>query len=337
MMKIIGHQKQWRFLKKTVELGRLPHAYLFSGPSQIGKKTLALELIKFLNCQSESLEIRPCQTCKNCRDIEKKIYPDFVTVEPENKNSGSTITPSNQTRTSIQISQIRDLRWRLSLHPYEAKIKTVIIDQADSMTQEAQSAFLKTLEEPKGKTLFILITSSPERLLPTILSRCEKLRFHPIPRNEIEDYLRERGIPEKEMKKILQFCFGKTGLVLNFLSDPSRLEQQEKIIKEVIKINELPLNLRFEYAKILSNNEQNLKEALVVFLRYFRGVLLSAARGKHLSPHPLPERSEGWRRTNVLRVGKLIKILKLTQNINFLVSTTNINSKLALEILLMEL
>ena len=143
---IIGHKNQWNFLKKSAELDRLSHAYLFSGENQLGKKTLAIEFVKFLNCSAKDFSEKPCQVCRNCQDVQKKAHPDFVLIEPENSHK------------EIQISQIRNLIWKLSLRPYSAVFKVAILDKAHSMSQEAQSCFLKLLEEPKGKALLILIT-----------------------------------------------------------------------------------------------------------------------------------------------------------------------------------
>ena len=153
---IIGHQKQWEFLKKSFELGRATHAYLFEGQEGLGKKTLAIELAK------EILK----------EDVSKKHHPDYVLIEPEKKE--------------IQIGQIRDFIWRLSLKPVLGQVKFAIINQAHSMNEEAQNCFLKTLEEPKGNALMILITEYPQMLLPTIRSRCEIIKFYPVKRSEIE-------------------------------------------------------------------------------------------------------------------------------------------------------
>ena len=140
------YQKQWNFLKRAVELGKIPQALLFSGASA-EKKNIALEFIQLVNGQ----EI-------------KGGHPDLHIIDPE------------ETR-EIKISQIRELHSKLSLKAYSARFKSAIINQAHTLNWDAQSAFLKLLEEPKGDTLFILITEYPEQLLPTILSRLERLRF----------------------------------------------------------------------------------------------------------------------------------------------------------------
>lgn len=269
---MIDHQKQWQFLKKTVELGRTPHALLFYGQTSIGKKTLALELIKLLNCQSEAFKDRPCQTCRSCQDIEKNVHPDFFVVEPQESRE-------------IKISQIRALHSNLSLKSYSAPFKAVIIDKAHYLNQEAQSAFLKMLEEPKGKTVFILITEYPEMLLPTILSRVERIRFY------------------------------------SASTKTKRNERQKKIIADILTLGKKDLISRFKYAKELAEEPQDLKEILDVWLSYFREALLAAVNNK----------SKGY------SIAKLSNILKTIQTTNFLISTTNVNPRLALEILMLEL
>jgi DNA polymerase III delta' subunit len=269
---MIVHQKQWQFLRKTAELGKTPHALLFYGPDSIGKRTLALEFIKLLNCQSPDFRKRPCGICRSCQDIEKKVHPDLFIVEPqENKE--------------IKIAQIRDLNTNLVLKSYSAPYKAAIIDQAHCLNQEAQSAFLKILEEPKGKTIFILISQYPEMMLPTILSRVERLRFYSVP------------------------------------AKTRHSEFQKKVIAEILKMSGQDLNSRFQYAKELAEKTQNLKEILDVWLSYFREALLAGVNGK----------SKGY------PLAKLKRILKTIQTTNFLISTTNVNPRLALEILMLEL
>ena len=309
---IVGHQKQWQFLKKSAELGRLPHALLFSGQSQLGKKTIAREFIKLLNCQNQNFEVRPCQSCRNCKSIQKGIYPDLKEIQPKGRE--------------IQISQIRELEYYLSLRPYSAPLKTAIIDRAHLMNQEAQNAFLKTLEEPKGETLLILITETVEQLLPTIFSRTEKVKFYPVSFSEIENYLRLEGVSESNARKLALLSFGRPGIALNFLLDPKKLESQNQKIKEILKISSSDLSLRFQYAKDLSQNPQNLKEILDIWLRYFRNTLLTKIGSK----------IEIDNRFKNYSIQKLRNILRVIQNINYLLSTTNVNPRLALEILMLE-
>ncbi|MFH1820445.1 MAG: DNA polymerase III subunit [Candidatus Nealsonbacteria bacterium] len=221
------HQKQWQFLKKTVELGKIPHALLFYGQDLVGEKKMAIEFIKLLNCEAKTGE-KPCSQCRACHDIEKEVHPDFFLIKP---------LPEEK---EIKISQIRNLNNSLSLKSYSAPYKAIVVEQAHCLNTEAQSAFLKLLEEPKGNTIFILISRYPEMLLATILSRVERLRFY-----------------ESSSKN-------------------KKTEDQKKAIAEIIKVSQQALAERFNYAKEVSESNSDLKEVLDVWLNYFREDLLTA-------------------------------------------------------------
>ena len=239
---IVGHQKQWQFLKKSAELGRLAHAYLFTGQEKLGKKTLALEWISLLFGQPSTRLLMG-------------VHPDFILITPIQKE--------------IQISQIKDLNYRLSLRPYLASFKTAIIDQAHSMNQEAQNCFLKTLEEPRGNTILILISEYPEFLFPTIRSRSEIIKFYPLAKKEIENYLKEQGVEEKKAQVISQISQGKPGKAIDFLYLPQKLKEREALLNELIKLTKLDLTSRFQYAQKISQMP-DLKEILNIWLSYFR-------------------------------------------------------------------
>ena len=285
---LIGHQKQWQFLKKSVELDKLSHAYLFSGQEKLGKKTLALEQISLLFGENPW------------------SHPDFVFVEPR--------------ENVIQISQIRDLAWQLSLKPFKAQLRVALVDQAHLMTEAAQNCFLKTLEEPKGRALLILITEYPERLLPTILSRCEIIKFYPVPKTEIESYLREKRIDN--WKEILEISEGKPGLIIDFILHPQKVEERRQKIEELNQILSSDISLRFQRAKSLSQ-EPDLRKILNIWLSYFRDVLIGRGLASNMK--------------NSYSLPKLKNIIRQIQNVNFLISTTNVNPRLALEILMLEL
>lgn len=304
---IIGHQKQWQFLKKSAETNRLSHAYLFFGQERLGKKTLALEFIKFLNCQNNNQLSKPCQQCSSCKDIQKRQHPDLFWIEPVGKE--------------IQISQIRNLQWRLSLRPFLAPFKSAIIDQAHCMNSEAQSCILKTLEEPSGKAILILITEYPELLFPTILSRAQKIRFSPVPISEIEDYLKKQRISQEKKDKISFLSLSKPGLAIDFILNPQKLEYQNQKVKEMIQIRQSDLIFRFQYIKDAVSKKYNIKELLDIWLRYFREILFKTLKNDQTG----------------YSLDRVKSIINTIQNINFLISTTNVNQRLALEQLMLEI
>lgn len=239
------YQKQRQFFEKMIELGRIPHALLFYGPDSQAQKALALEFIQLING----------------KDSVVGAHPDLAIIGPREEQE-------------IKIAQIRGLQTKLSLRSYSAPFKAAIIEQAHYMNEEAQSAFLKLLEEPKGQTIFILITEYPEMLLPTILSRVEKLRFFSN---------KKESMPEEEVKKL------------------------QTIIKS-------DLAKRFQYVKEMAEDPQNLKKTLELWLSHFRETLLSD-----------------------LSQTKTLKTLKLLQTTHRLISTTNVNARLALEIVMLEI
>ena len=311
---LVGHKKQWQFLKRSFELNRLSHAYLFAGQKQLGKKTLAKEFIKFVNCQGKDND--SCQTCWSCRFFQKEVHPDLVLIKPEGKE--------------IRISQIRHLQNFISLRPHSSLFKSVILDQADRMNQEAQSCILKSLEEPSQNTLLFLITDSPEALFPTIISRVQKVSFFPVPKHDIEKYLRKQGASPEQAQKISSISFGKPGLSIDLFSDPQRLKNQEQDIKDIIKLSQADLSYRFGYIKNLTIQKKDIKEILENWLQCFRSNMLArtgvssatAFQEYSLKNYPLE---------------KIKNTLKSLERINFLISGTNVNQKLALEQVMLEL
>jgi len=168
----IHHSVLERFAKLKSQ-GRLAHAYLFTGPSGIGKGETALAVAKLINCQDPS-GFRPGCTCASCHKIDAGNHPDIYSIIRDEKE-----------KTVITAEQMRDLIGRLGLRAMEAKIKVAIIQEADELSADGANIFLKTLEEPSRDTLLILTTSVPERLLATVTSRCHQVFFFPMGNAEL--------------------------------------------------------------------------------------------------------------------------------------------------------
>ncbi len=189
--KLIGNDYIKDILRRMVKNDRVPHSLLFVGEEGVGKKQFALELAKSFVCQNPN-NFEPCDKCSACtradnftfpkfddRDAHKEIifseHPDIGLVIPYGKN--------------ILVDAMRDLEREANFRPYEAKARFLLINDADKMNNQASNALLKTLEEPPPTAYIFLITSRPDALLPTILSRCQTIRFAPIPTDEIADHL----------------------------------------------------------------------------------------------------------------------------------------------------
>lgn len=171
---IKGQDSAIRFLNGALENNRVSHAYIFLGPSGVGKKLTALNFAKALNCKSET---RPCDNCISCKKINNLNHPDIFLLKQDEKSS------------SIKIDKVRELIWSIGLKPYEGKKKVYIIDGADFMTQESSNALLKTLEEPPSESVLILIAEDLGTLFRTIVSRSQIVRFFPLRTEAIEEIL----------------------------------------------------------------------------------------------------------------------------------------------------
>jgi DNA polymerase III subunit delta' len=182
---IRGHDRVVESLRSSLRQGRFPHALLFVGPDGIGKRTFSRKLTQALLCETRpDTELDPCETCPGCLQVEGATHPDFIeAAKPEDKHE-------------LPISVIRELCDQFALKPARGGRKVAILDDADDLNEEASNAFLKTLEEPPPGALLILIGTSPELQLETIVSRCQVVRFDPLAESEIAALLIEKGIAQ---------------------------------------------------------------------------------------------------------------------------------------------
>jgi DNA polymerase-3 subunit delta' len=192
---VIGHRTLVSLLARSIARGSLPPSLIFAGPAGVGKRLTALAVARTLNCLSvrlkpdATIDIDACGTCAACTRIARGVHPDVLLIEPG--DSGS-----------IKIDPIRDAVDRSSYRPFEGRRRVVIVDEADALVPQAQNALLKTLEEPPSASVFILVTSRPDALLPTVLSRCPRLRFRRLEPSEVAAALIKQGCPEREARAV---------------------------------------------------------------------------------------------------------------------------------------
>jgi DNA polymerase-3 subunit delta' len=228
---IIGHDRQIDILKRALANNALAHAYLFSGEDGIGKRLTAFALAAALNCEAPSPG-GGCGDCSPCRRTAGGIHPDVRVMMPESRDeqllAALSSREAGKASDEIKIDQVRRAQDSISLRPSEGRKKVLIVDGAEAMNEAAQNAFLKTLEEPPGDSLIILITSMPQSLLPTIRSRCQALSFQPLPRRILAEVVRERrGLPEEDAWFIAALSRGSLGraLAMDALKEKTDREQ----------------------------------------------------------------------------------------------------------------
>ena len=230
---ILGQDRPKESIKKALQSGRIPNSYLFYGQDSVGKKLTAYQLGKALNCNTRG-PLDSCDTCSSCLKIEKGIHPDVFTLEPQK------YSPTAR-EAVIKIDAIRELQKKLMYLPYEGKIKIVIINDAENMNLQAANSFLKTLEEPPSKTLIILIASNPYQLLPTIVSRCQGIRFHPLPVEAVKKIVSKHLLIEtgenqlEEVEIRSQRSMGRVALALNenLIESSGHREELINLVTEV--------------------------------------------------------------------------------------------------------
>jgi DNA polymerase-3 subunit delta' len=304
---IIGHKKQKEVLGKIAKSKNISHALLFSGVEKIGKKLVAMEFIKSILCEKDKGH---CGECYSCKTIDSSNFPDLSIIESKDRN--------------IEIEEIRDLQNRLSLKSYNNSLKFAIIDDAHLLRKDAQNALLKTLEEPKGDTLLIIITSYPQMLLPTIRSRLEEIKFSVVSRKEIEDHLISLGANAEKAKEIALISSGQIGKAIEFFNDEEKLKFFNKAVKDIVSLVHSEMYKRFDFAKEFKENQDEIVNVLDIWERFLRREILLKVYG-----------NKGSLENYSLQ--KVKEVMDELEKAKYLIENTNVNKKLALENLLITL
>ncbi len=269
---IVGHEWAVQLLAGAIRHGRTGHAYLLTGPEQIGKTTLARTFAQALNCEAAEAQ-RPCGQCRSCTLIAADRHPDVRLLLPEVSGRG---------KLTIKIEPIRELQQSLSLSAHEGRTKVAILKRFDAAGPGAANAFLKTLEEPPANVMLLLTANNADTLLPTINSRCRTLALRPLPTTLVEESLMARwGVKADDAHLLAHLADGRLGWAVNAAQDPALLEAragQLAILKEAMGGNRVQ---RFALAEKLAAKPEGLPDLLRTWLTWWRDAgLLAYSQGK---------------------------------------------------------
>lgn len=273
MWQVVGQSRAVSLLQRGLEKGSLAHAYLFTGPPHVGKMTLALELAQALNCLAAS---PPCGQCASCQKIASAKHADVQIIALASDNNEA------KTRAEISIDQIRQMQHSASLPPFEGRYRVFIIDGAELLSMEAANCLLKTLEEPVGRVVFVLLATDSGLLLETVVSRCQRLEFPPLSAAEVEAALTSRwGIEPQQARLLARLCHGCFGWALSAALGGDLLQQHYERTDGILEAINYDYEGRFAYAARLavqfSKRRGSVQEVLDTWLGYWRDLLLIKA------------------------------------------------------------
>lgn len=276
MWQTAGQDRIISFLSDSMQHGNTAHAFLFAGPPHVGKMTLALDLASALNCTGEQ---PPCANCHTCKRIAQGKHPDVIMLD---KNAGRD--PKDRKKASeISIDTIREHLQRSSnLPPYEGKYKVYIIEDADLMSVEAANCLLKTLEEPPQHVVIILLTADENKLLPTVVSRCQRFELKPVALSEIESRLANKaGIQPDRIKLLARLSNGCLGWALSGTDDDSFLKGRSTRLSEFITLINMGWDERLNYIQKLPSDRKAINEILDLWISWCRDVMLIKYNCEH--------------------------------------------------------
>jgi DNA polymerase-3 subunit delta' len=218
-------------LRRALVAGAVPHALLLAGPAGSGKTTLALDLAAALLCLTPDPAARPCRTCRGCRMVEHGNHPDVHRLQPSGAGAAIGIGGSDRA------AGVRDLVNELALLPIEGGARVAIVASADRLTEDAQAAFLKTLEEPPGGVVIILCADEEDRLLPTVRSRCARIRLGPLSTRTIEAILGEHaGVDPPTAARLARLAAGRPGVALAYARAPEAVTIRAEISRTLLDL-----------------------------------------------------------------------------------------------------
>jgi len=315
---IHGHDRNIAFLEKAAAGGKRAQAYLFAGPAGIGKRAVAVDFARALQCGAAGH--RPCGMCPSCRKIDDGNHPDVRLLAPAREGA------------SIKIDEVRELIRAVGLKPYEGPASVAIIDDAGLMTNEAQGALLKTFEEPSPAAVIILIADAVEKLLPTIVSRAQVLTFFPLGKEAVKEILiRHHGVDPSRAHILAGITGGRPGEAIRYVGDERFFERRTAVIDGLLERT----LFAGDYEK---RTRDELAAELDIMLTWFRDILVAGAG----AGAEVPEVINIDRREAIARETRAYTQEHLDRIVRQILATgralaSNANAKLAMSVLGMEI
>lgn len=261
---IVGHEQVKEHMQAAIRDKKPFHAYLFQGEEGVGKEALARTFAAGLQCQSESAD-KPCKECVSCRQMESGNQPDVIWVTRE--------------KASLGVDEIREqLCNTMDIKPFSSPYKIYLVPEAEKMTEAAQNALLKTIEEPPEYGIVILMTSNISALLPTIQSRCLTMEFRPLSTAVVESYVKEHcQVPDYQARASAAFAQGNLGKAMRYAKSEDFIERKDHIISLLRHVEQMDLSEMLAVIKDLGTRKDEVRDYIDLMVLWYRDVLLFKA------------------------------------------------------------
>ncbi|GEM_PF-1844691 len=272
---IVGHRRNLVYLERVLERGTLAHAYLFAGPDAVGKRTCAIAVSRFLLCEEKHVSFsewlgkeEQCE-CASCSMAEAKTHPDLIELSLGEPLVGDAL------KREVGIKNIHELQRRLTRTSWRGGWKAIVIDQAHELSQEAQAALLKSLEEPREKTVFFLVTDRPGALLATIRSRALPIGFTTVADTDVAPLLKEMSV--RERNELLAVARQRPGILVRAKGEAAFYKSLVARDVKFLGVLEADLPDQFSFAEKVSRDEIEGRTFFTFLLEYLRTELIRTA------------------------------------------------------------
>lgn len=256
----VGHEQVIEHLQMAITKEKISHAYIFNGEKGSGKRFLARTFAKTLLCEEGGTN--PCGKCKSCMQAETNNHPDIINVTHE--------------KVSLSVDDVRtQINQDIEIKPFSGRYKVYLVDDADKMTEQAQNAILKTIEEPPAYAVLILMTENAERLLPTIRSRCVILDMKPVSPELIKKHLmEERKFPDYAAEISARFSQGNMGRAIRYASSEDFFAMKEQVLSLLKEIDDMSLADIMEEIKTFAGHKLEINDYIDMMVLWYRDVLM---------------------------------------------------------------